>query len=294
MECRPLEIMIASAKDLKDVNLFTKMDVYAVVSINGDPYSTQKQKTHVHKDCGPNPNWNFTMKFNLDEASLQQNRLTLDIKLKSDRSLGDKDIGEVYVPIKELLDSAGDPKEYKHMSYSVSTPTGKAKGTLNFSYKFGDKQNAPPPKEKAKKVEEPVMAYPPAGYPNGAGASYPLPGGHPPPPPPPHHMDAGKAHAQPYPPQYAYPPQGGYPPQQYPPYSGYPPPQGYGYSGYPPQQGYGYGGPPVVQKPQKSGKGKLALGLGAGLLGGLLVGDMVSDIGDAVSYDAGFDDGFDF
>ncbi|KAK9923197.1 hypothetical protein M0R45_008593 [Rubus argutus] len=34
MDCRPLEIRLFSANDIKDINLFSKMDVYAVVSIS--------------------------------------------------------------------------------------------------------------------------------------------------------------------------------------------------------------------------------------------------------------------
>ena len=283
MECRPLEITIASAKDLKDVNLFSKMDVYAVASIKGDPFgATQKQKTHVHKDSGQNPTWNFPMKFTLHEDSLEKNRLVLKIEIISDRSFGDKEIGEVHVPIKELLDSQSDKSQFKETAYGVKTPSGKSKGTLCFTFKFGEKFNAPakekaqssnfPVHDKAKKHEEPVMAYP-AGYAPGASSvAYP----------PPHYG----AYNQPPPPY-----------QQ--PYAA-PPPPGYAYSGYPQQPGYGYGGYPPVQQPQKpkkNGSG-MALGLGAGLLGGLLVGDMISDVGDMAAYDAGydagFDDGFDF
>uniref|UniRef100_A0A2P2LBB3 WW domain-binding protein 2-like n=1 Tax=Rhizophora mucronata TaxID=61149 RepID=A0A2P2LBB3_RHIMU len=285
MESRLLEISVVSANDLKDVNLFTTMDFYAVVSIKADSCTTQKKKTHVHKDCGPNPTWNFIMEFTVDEAALQQNRLTLKFEIKSDRSFGDKEIGEVHVPIKDLLDSAaaGDGKEHKNVSYSVRTASGKAKGTLNISYKFGDKYNAPPPAEKAKKVQEPIMAYPAgAGYPGSSSAPYPPPGGYAAPPPPPG--------------AYPYPPPGGYPPPPQHAYGGYPapPPPGYGYPGYPTQPGYG-GYPPVVQpqKPKKSGKGNMALGVGAGLLGGLLIGDMISDVGETAAYDAGYDAGFD-
>ncbi|KDP23491.1 hypothetical protein JCGZ_23324 [Jatropha curcas] len=292
MECRPLQITVISAKDIKDVNVFSKMDVYAEVSIRGDLYnSKQKQKTHVDKDSGTNPKWNFPMKFTIHETSAQANRLTLQFKLVSDRSLGDREIGEVHVPIKELLDKkSGDGKTEQEqiVSYSVRTPKGKSKGTLNFSFKFGEKFEAPLHTEKAKKVDDPVMAYPPAGYP-GAGASsgYPAPGGYAPP-----NMAQG-----PYP--YPYPAPGGYPPPPQHAYGGYPPAPGYGYSGYPPAAGYG-GYPGMVQQapPKKSSGGKMALGLGAGLLGGLLVGDMISDVGEMASYDAGydagFDDGFDF
>ncbi|KAF5739865.1 serrate RNA effector molecule [Tripterygium wilfordii] len=294
MERRPLDMTLVSAKDLKDVNMFSKMDVYAVVSVHGDP-EKQKQKTPIDKDCGSNPNWNHKMKFTVDEAAANQNRLTLKIKIKTDRTLGkDKAIGEVHVPIKELFDQKDNKKADEFVTYSVRTSNGKSKGALNLSYKFGEtfKVAAPPPRpaHAGSKSGEPVMAYPPpAGYPAGSSSGYPQyppPGGYPAPPP---HAEAGK-----YP--YQYPPPGGYQPPQHG-YQGYPPQPGYGgYPGYPPQQpGYGAypGYPPVQQPPKKnSGAGKMALGVGAGLLGGLLVGDMISDAADMG--DGGFDGGFDF
>lgn len=273
MECRPLDITLISASDLKDVNLMSKMDVYAVVSISGD--NAKKQKTPVDKDSGSNPKWNYTVKFTVFESAVQQNMLTLKIKLVSDRSFGDKEIGEVQLPIKELLDNYKDESGEKRVSYSVRLPSGKSKGNLNFAYKFGEKftAQAPAPAQPAYKAAAggPVVAYPP-GHAAGPSHGYPAPGGYPP---------AGA---------YPYPPPGGYPPPPQAGY-GYPPPPvaapGYGYSPYPVQQpGYGY--PP--QKPKRNG-GNMALGLGAGLLGGLLVGDMISDASDM----GGFDDGgFDF
>ena len=65
MECKVLDITINSAKDLQDVNLFFKMEVYAVVSIqdyNIIKDDTCMQITPIDKDCGRNPNgislWN--------------------------------------------------------------------------------------------------------------------------------------------------------------------------------------------------------------------------------------------
>lgn len=290
MECRPLDITIISATDLKDVNLLSKMDVYAVVSVSGDYRSSQKQKTPVDKDSGPNPNWNYTVKFTVLEDALQKNQLTLKIKLVSDRSFGDKEIGEVKISIKELLDNSNYENGDKRVSYSVRLPNGKTKGTLNFAFKFGEKFTAQAPVQPlAHKTAtgEPVMAYPPGhagpsqGYPPAGAYPYPPPGGYPPPPQP------GYA----YPAPVATAPPGGCPPPP-PPGYGYPAPTaaapGYGYQPYPAQPGYGY--PP--KKPKKNG-GNMALGLGAGLLGGLLIGDMVSDVGDVAAYDAGYDAGFD-
>ncbi|KAG9143452.1 hypothetical protein Leryth_016448 [Lithospermum erythrorhizon] len=193
MEQRTLEITIISAKDLNKVNLITKMDVYAVVFISGDSNSKQKFKTPVDKDGGNNPTWNFTVKFTIDEAAAQQNGLSLVLKLKSERVLGDKEIGEVRVPIKELLDSPGSVNGKQFVSYQIRKPDGKPKGFISFSYQFG---------EKAVKVDEPVAKPPPTNM----VVRVPI--------------------------RYGYPPQQGdgrYPPQQ-PGYGhGYPPQQGYGY-----------------------------------------------------------------
>ncbi|KAJ1395202.1 C2 domain [Sesbania bispinosa] len=262
MDYRTLELNLSSAKDLKNVNLFTKMNVYAVVSISGDPnHHHNKTKTPVDRNAGKNPTWNFPIKLTINESLARQNRLTLEIKLRCERSLStDKDIGTVHVPLKELLDQTGDGKSFQHVSYQVRKPSGKPKGALNFSYKFSENLAAP-----ANPKAEPVAVYPP---PVAGSTSAP--------------------YAEPYPaqpPQYAtgyvYPP----PPQSY---GGYPQHQaGYGY----PQQG-GYGYPPAPAA-QRAGKNNFGMGLGAGLLGGalggLLIGDMISDAG---GYDAGYDAGF--
>lgn len=139
MECKVLDITINSAKDLQDVNLFFKMEVYAVVSIqdcNIIKDDTCMQITPIDKDCGRNPEWNFPMKFYVNTFASQQNRLILVVELKADKKLGNKDIGEVQVPMKELLERFGESNNEKSVSYSVITPSGDAKGLLYFTYKF--------------------------------------------------------------------------------------------------------------------------------------------------------------
>ncbi|KAJ0802226.1 putative C2 domain-containing protein [Helianthus annuus] len=159
---RSLELTIISAKDLNNVNLFGKMNVYAVVYITGAGNQDQKQKTHVDKDGDSNPTWNYPMKFKTDESAALQNRLTLVVKIKTGGMLGDKDVGEVHVPVKELLD--GDytgRRQLQFVTYQVRKPSGHPKGELSFSYKFVGKPN----------LEEPVMAYPAAG--SEFGSVYP-------------------------------------------------------------------------------------------------------------------------
>ncbi|KAJ6904205.1 protein SRC2-like [Populus alba x Populus x berolinensis] len=273
---RTLEINVISARGLKDVNYISKMDVYAVVSISGGDDSKQKPKqktkTPVDRAGGKNPTWNFPIKFTIPQTPIAENRLNVVFNLKCERALGDKDVGEVNVPVKELLDSAGDGKSMKFVSYQVRKPSGKPKGEVSFSFKFSGISTAAAAKV-TNSSSQPVTAYAAVPVVGPSSVPYAGPGLYPPPPP---------GYGYPPPPPYggyASPPQPGY---------GYPPPPG-GY-GYPPVQG-GYGYPPQVQGQQPQ-KNKFGMGLGAGLLGGaiggLLIGDMVSD--------AGFDDGggFDF
>ncbi|XP_018826023.2 protein SRC2-like [Juglans regia] len=229
MEYSTLELNVISARDIKDVKyLFSKMDVYVVVSLSG---SKQKIKTNVDRDGDTSPSWNFPMKFIIDDSAASRNLLTLEFKLRRGRSLGgDKDIGEVYVPIIELLNSTGDSKSnIQFVSYQVTRPSGKPKGVLNFSYKFSGKVAAGEPLKPKAMAPEPVAAYPAASVAEPSAPPYDVlyPESAPPPPPPP---PEGYLYAPPAPP---YQPYGyGYPP----------PPPGYGY---PPPPGYGY--PPVQQ-----------------------------------------------
>lgn len=90
MALRCLEIVINSAKDLKDVNLFSKMDVYAVSMINNslNLNNSSNQKTTIDENGGTNPKWvpDFPMTFIIDVKEAMW--LTLVIKLKSPRDLG--------------------------------------------------------------------------------------------------------------------------------------------------------------------------------------------------------------
>ncbi|KAJ6816560.1 putative protein SRC2 [Iris pallida] len=327
MSYRTLEMTLISAKDLKVVNLLSKMDVYAIASIAGDPRSAQR--TPVDRDGGRNPSWNHTVRFTVPDKD--PGGMVLHVLLRSERSMGDRDVGEVHVPLRELLDavSAKQSQAPRFLSYQVRSPSsGKAKGVLNISYKLSDLVTVATPPVSQHKVMEAPTAYPPSAYPPPASSKphepvsayppppssqsdvpvtaypapgpsgstpYPPPGGYPPHYVPPPHQ-AGYAYPAP-PPQGGY--YGGYPPPPPAGYGGYPPPQGgYGGYGYPPMAGpYGYGAPPPqAAKPPKK---KFGMGLGAGLLGGaiggMILGDMVSDAADYdAGYDAGFDDGMGF
>ncbi|XP_010504403.1 PREDICTED: protein SRC2-like [Camelina sativa] len=141
-----LELNIYSAKDLENVNLITKMDVYAVVYINGDDSrKNEKEKTPIDRTGESEPTWNHAVKFSVDQRLAYEGRLTLVVKLVCDRGIfGDKDLGEVEVPVLELLHgSTPSPSLNRNgqgmmrfVTYQVRTPFGKGQGSLTFSYRF--------------------------------------------------------------------------------------------------------------------------------------------------------------
>ncbi|KAF5770124.1 putative C2 domain-containing protein [Helianthus annuus] len=98
----------------------------------------QKFKTHIDKDGGSDPMWNFPMKFTMNEAAGLENRLTLVVKIKGARMFLDKNLGEVRVPIKELLEgSKTEGKTMQNVSYQVRGRYGEPDGVVSFSYKLG-------------------------------------------------------------------------------------------------------------------------------------------------------------
>ncbi|MBA0655082.1 hypothetical protein Goklo_007597 [Gossypium klotzschianum] len=175
MEQKPLELTVVSAEGLKKVKHLSKMDVYVVVKVSGGE-STTEQKTPVHKDGGTSPKWNHPMVFSFNESLAQTNTtdLAITFRLMCCRTFrGDKEIGEARVPIKELLDGAGNGNSAKYTTYPVKKPSGKAKGKLNFVYRFGEKAaNAVPAYPLVMTAMNPL--YPPSH--NAAVPAYPTVG----------------------------------------------------------------------------------------------------------------------
>lgn len=260
MVLKTLELTLISAKDLKNVNLIGKMDVYVVVHLSDDPKN--KQKTPVHQDGGTNPSWNYVMRFTVDDAVAAKPGKYVVLTLKHETTLGaDKDLGEVLLPLKELLEGVKDPSSPQFVTYQVKrVSSGKAQGEIKLSYKFIDMGHInnnmggvydKPAQSSSSSTSTP---YPPHAYPpppgvGGYGDVYPPPhaaGSVYPPPhsagsvyPPPQKSEASPAAVGvPYGIPEGYPPQShgtGYPPQTH--GTGYPP-QSHG-TGYPPQSSHG-------------------------------------------------------
>ncbi|KAG5559913.1 hypothetical protein RHGRI_003268 [Rhododendron griersonianum] len=118
MACRRLEINVISAKDLKKVNLIGKMRPYAVVSISGgDPRASQPQWTAVDRSGNASPTWNYPLKFAVEESATRSNRLGVTFRIRCERTLGDKDIGEVHVPLSELNGPTEDGELVQSVTY---------------------------------------------------------------------------------------------------------------------------------------------------------------------------------
>uniref|UniRef100_A0A0E0C205 C2 domain-containing protein n=1 Tax=Oryza meridionalis TaxID=40149 RepID=A0A0E0C205_9ORYZ len=298
MAYRLLELTLVSASDLKKVTLFSRMHVYAVASISGSNVPMPMHGTHADRNGGSNPAWNTVLHFPVP-ARFDTRGLALHVQLRAKRSFGGhRDVGDVFVPLDDLLAGAHNGGEPRPASYQVRRPmSARAHGTLYFCYRFTDvkhpaleaieaatatsatKQGQYVPMyaqddsdEKAteKSVSSPVTAYPP---PSNAAVAYPP--------------------VVPYGAPYG----GGYPPhqqqqQQY----GYAAPPPYAYNaGPPPPATYGYA---AAQQPAARKGGRMGMGLGLGLLGGavggMMLGEMVGDMEADAAYDAGFNDVLEF
>lgn len=283
MAYRVLEVTLVSANDLKRVSLFSRPRIYAVASISGFDLRMPCHSTQADQTNGCNPAWNAVAHFPIP-AVADTRGLALHVRLRAQRvHLGDRDIGEVFVPIDDLLagaDKGGDPRP---VSYQVRRPhSGRAHGVLYFCYKFTDVPAAaacvPEPAGKqgqyAKYVQDsenttdktmvPPTVYPP---PQAMSSAYP-------------------------PPQYGSP-YAAYPPQPY----AYAAPPPYGYNAATPQPAmYGYAAQPVVAPARHGGGMGMGLGLGllGGAVGGMMLGEAIGDYEADAAYETGFNDALAF
>ncbi|XP_073271976.1 protein SRC2-like [Primulina huaijiensis] len=138
MECRKFEITLVSALDLKNVRRLGKMKVYARVSIgSGNPEAEKRTQTDRHGET--NPAWNFTMKYTISESMIQHYNTMLVIKLYCKRKLGDRYIGEMHTPMKELFEFAKPLGGSCILSFPVQKGCVNSQGVIRLSCRFGEK-----------------------------------------------------------------------------------------------------------------------------------------------------------
>ncbi|KAI3825861.1 hypothetical protein L1987_07553 [Smallanthus sonchifolius] len=130
---RPLDITVISASGLENFLFFFRTRVYVVVSlINGN--SVVEKKTH--STHGRNPKWNHRIKFPVEESAIYTT--TLLFVLRQHRLCGDRDIGEVSIPVSELLEANSGSSEHV-VDYQVQSMRGKSVGTFTFCHQFREK-----------------------------------------------------------------------------------------------------------------------------------------------------------
>jgi hypothetical protein len=167
-----LEVVIKYAKDIEDVNAFSVMDVYASVAILKDRKVKDRINTPIAVFANTNPKWNQAMKFCLDEKLAQEGRLILLVELMSHRPfLGDKEIGFVRIPIKQLLSSNpstsltnGDASGMRLETHALTGPYG-LKGVVSFTYRFLAEQATVSTVPQPSTTSQPYIMYlPPQSY----------------------------------------------------------------------------------------------------------------------------------
>ncbi|KAG4925467.1 hypothetical protein JHK87_051007 [Glycine soja] len=83
-----LEVILISAKDLKDSDFFGKMDPYVILT-----YRAQEHRSSVAKGAGSKPRWNESFLFTVSDSVSELNLRLMDQDLlTSDDFLGDAKI----------------------------------------------------------------------------------------------------------------------------------------------------------------------------------------------------------
>ncbi|CAN6328505.1 unnamed protein product [Urochloa humidicola] len=142
MACRTLELTLVSARDLRSVNLVSKMEVYAVAYLAGDPRAAQRVPTD--RSGGRNPTWNHTVLITVPaSAAAGAGCGGVRVLLRAERALGgDRDVGEVLLPLLDVLAGAGEgpttePTAACFPVRRVGSSSRRAQGVLNVSYSLG-------------------------------------------------------------------------------------------------------------------------------------------------------------
>ncbi|KAG0557258.1 hypothetical protein KC19_11G114500 [Ceratodon purpureus] len=187
MEQREIFVTIISAQNLKKVNAFGRMTVYAVAWI----YPNMKVSSRVDTRGHLNPTWDTTLKLTADERLVQSGNAVVNIDLYNHGSFGNTHVGSSSIPLSGLratvIENQGTVEERVEdkvgssssspniMTVPVLRRSGRTRGTLNVSVRLGELIKYPEyPSPYGAGQDGPVNAYPP-GYGHYPGAAQPYP-----------------------------------------------------------------------------------------------------------------------
>ncbi|KAH7676715.1 C2 domain-containing protein [Dioscorea alata] len=137
MATRTLEVTLISAHGLKNVNRFSKMEIYAQTWLSSDP--CHPNRTFTDRDGGRNPTWNRSFRFSVPSGP-DPGRAALHVTLRAHRAASfDRIAGEVRIPLRDLFVGVDDgPGPVNVASFQVRRPGFvKPKGVLLLSYRLG-------------------------------------------------------------------------------------------------------------------------------------------------------------
>ncbi|CAD6334001.1 unnamed protein product [Miscanthus lutarioriparius] len=105
MACWTLELTLVSMRDLRAINLVSKMEVYAVAYLAGDPRSRQRIPTD--RAGSHDPTWNATVVLTVPASGTGSG--AIPVLLRTEHTLGgDRDVGEVLLPLLDVLAGTED------------------------------------------------------------------------------------------------------------------------------------------------------------------------------------------
>ncbi|XP_040255135.1 protein SRC2-like [Aegilops tauschii subsp. strangulata] len=253
MAHRVLELTLVSGHNLKDVNVFSRMEVYAITSVFGDPRT--RRCSQVDRDGARHPTWDETFLFTVPPTAAKAAAAGayLHVLLRTERLFGfdDRDVGEVFIPLADLLACACVGGPPRCASYPVrKVHCTEHRGMLTVAYRFGPVM-APLAQDKECWDDATVVGYELSPW-------------------------------QYYPPTYVYAPEAAVP--RYPQACARMPPAPK------PAAGCGAAAASPAEKNYCVRNGSFAMGLGAGLLGGGFGGMVFGDMppSDQAAHDSGY------
>ena len=149
MELRSsIEIKLIFGEYLLAFNFFQKLSIFVIASMASDDptqkiQNNQLQRTQTDREGDGNPEWNHEIKFLIrEDLESDSDHLFIHLDLRHDGVLfgiGDRSIGEVRIPLKDLTDEASSNGVVRFVRYQVKSSDGKPNGVLNLSYKYNSK-----------------------------------------------------------------------------------------------------------------------------------------------------------